>query len=209
MKTIPFLSAAALFAALAGCKSEAPAEDTPEPTATEAEGEMPAEGETVSILRPDVEAEQEELVQEVLDPLNAVIGFPDGGDALDAAAVSGLEAVLGSQQIELGGPIVLRAHSDSAGSDRVNADAAQARGVAVAAWLVEQGVDEDRIEVIVFGEQNPVEPNALDNGEPNEQGRAANRRVEIEIPTVVLTVSTTDNTGEEVSSTETSTETGD
>ncbi len=166
----------ALIAALGACKVQNdPVEDAPEPTASE----TPAEGETVSILRPDVEAEQQEVMEAILEPLNAVVGFPDGGAEIDAAATEALQAVLTSEQIELGGPIVLRAHSDSAGSDQVNADAAEARGLAIAEWLVGQGVDEARIDVIVFGEQNPVQPNALPDGSPNEEGRAANRRVEV------------------------------
>lgn len=169
--------ALALVASLSACKYEVtPAEDTPEPVETETAEE---EGETVSILRPDVEAEQEEALADVLDPLNVTVGFPEGGADLDEAALKALQEVMGSQQIEFGGPIVLRAHSDSAGSDRANADASEERGLAVAAWLIEQGVGEDRIDVIVFGEQNPVEPNALPDGSPNEEGRALNRRVEV------------------------------
>ncbi len=167
---------AALALGLSACKVQSdPMEDAPEPTTTES----PDEGETVSILRPDVEAEQEEVMVAILEPLNATIGFPEGGAEIDAAATEALQGVLTSEQIELGGPLVLRAHSDSAGSDRVNADAAEKRGLAVAAWLVDQGVDETRIDVIVFGEQNPVQPNALPDGSPNEEGRAANRRVEV------------------------------
>ena len=55
------------------------------------------------------------------------------------------------------------------------------RGLAVAKWLIDNGVDAERITVIAFGEQNPIEPNALPSGAANEAGRAANRRVEIEI----------------------------
>ena len=32
-----------------------------------------------------------------------------------------------------------------------------------------------------MGEQNPIAPNALPDGSPNEAGRASNRRVEIDI----------------------------
>ena len=35
--------------------------------------------------------------------------------------------------------------------------------------------------MIAVGEQNPIAPNALPDGEPNEPGRARNRRVELEI----------------------------
>ncbi len=45
----------------------------------------------------------------------------------------------------------------------------------------ERGIAETRIEVIALGEQNPIEPNALPDGAPNEAGRAANRRVELSV----------------------------
>lgn len=134
---------------------------------------------TVSILRPEVVAPEAEAA--TLSALEAVIAFPDGGKALDADAVAELERVLMSPQMKFSGPIILRAHSDSDGTDAANEDASEARGLAVAAWLIGQGVDEDRVEVIVFGEQNPAKPNALPDGSPNEEGRKANRRVEIEV----------------------------
>ena len=68
---------------------------------------------------------------------------------------------------------------DAGGSDEINARASEARGLAVAEWMIERGVDPNRIDVIVFGEQNPIEPNALPDGSPNEEGRALNRRVEV------------------------------
>jgi OOP family OmpA-OmpF porin len=61
--------------------------------------------------------------------------------------------------------------------------ASLARAEAVRDWLVENGVAEDRIRTIAFGEQNPIAPNARPDGTPDEDGRAANRRVEIEVLT--------------------------
>ncbi|MEP0189224.1 MAG: OmpA family protein [Erythrobacter sp.] len=145
------------------------------------EDAVPNPDEPVSILRPDVEQPEQEPEPVALKPLNAVIGFPDGGAKLDEVALAALNEALETEQLSSGAPIILRAHSDAGGSDKVNADASQARGLAVAAWLIENGVDEGRIEVIVFGEQNPLQPNALPNGELSEKGRAANRRVELVI----------------------------
>lgn len=133
--------------------------------------------ETVSILRAEIEQPPEP--EAPLEPLNATIGFPEGGAEIDDAALIALAEVLTSEQLALGGPIVLRAHSDSSGSDTANERASQDRGLEVAEWLIVQGIDPDRIDVIVFGEQNPVEPNALPDGSPNEEGRALNRRVEV------------------------------
>ncbi|MCB2085578.1 MAG: OmpA family protein [Sphingomonadaceae bacterium] len=92
-----------------------------------------------------------------------------------------LAAMLASDQGKAGGRIVIRGHSDAGGSDQVNLRVSLERAEAVRDYLVGQGADEKRIRVIAFGSQNPVEPNALPDGSPNEAGRAANRRVEVTI----------------------------
>lgn len=148
-------------------------EDEPEPVVTPT-----PDGETVSILRPDVEIERPVAP---LEPLATTIAFAEGGSALDDDAVAALEQVRESEQFEEGGAITLRAHSDAGGSDEANMRASMARAEAVRDWLVENGADEERITIIAFGEQNPIEPNALPDGTPNEEGRAANRRVELSI----------------------------
>jgi OOP family OmpA-OmpF porin len=171
--------------ALAACSQpqDPPAEPPEaEDTAPEAQEEQV---ERVSILRPEIELPDPEpdpvLTPEPLGPFKATIGFPEGGKALDSQAIATLDAALASEQIALGLPITLSAHSDSGGSDRVNLEVSEERGLAVAQWLIDKGVDPDRITVVAFGEQNPVEPNALPDGTPNERGREINRRVEIEI----------------------------
>ena len=174
----PVTALAAL--ALGACSPSAPdpsGDPTPEPAPTP----EPEESESVSILRPEIEPPEPDPTPEALPPFEAVIGFPEGGNTLDARAVATLEAALASPQMALGLPITLGAHSDSAGSDRSNLASSEKRGLAVAQWLIDKGVDPDRITVVAFGEQNPIEPNALTDGTVNEAGRAANRRVEITI----------------------------
>lgn len=173
------LIAALACLALAACKA-----DRSEPDPDSTPGETPSVAPTQSIFGPEAGIEPE---PETLEPLNTVIGFGEGGADLSEEALAELATVRASPQVKAGGPIVLRGHSDAAGSDEVNLRASQQRAEAVRDWLVEQGVPEDRITIIAFGEQNPIEPNALPDGEPNEQGRAANRRVEIEVRTDALT----------------------
>lgn len=157
--------------ALAACEDRA--EPVEEPAATPA-----SEGETVSILRPDVESP---IVADPIEQIDVTIGFPDGGSDLSDEAMGVMKRALESRAYQSGGKIILRGHSDAAGSDDANLRASQARAEAVRDWLMETGVAEDRIEVIAFGEQNPAEPNALPDGSPNETGRAANRRVDMTI----------------------------
>jgi len=171
-------SLTALSLTLSACS---PAANEPEGDAQAETAPAPDETESISILRPEIEPPAPEPTKAALQPLTLTIGFPDGGSALGSDAIAALETAMSSDQMALGLPITLGAHSDSAGTDKANLDASEKRGLAVAKWLVDQGVAADRITVIAFGEQNPASPNAQPDGSPNEEGRAANRRVDISI----------------------------
>lgn len=169
------LSACELKRDQASAEGSGAGDDTPAAETVAAPTSEPSE--PVSILRADIE--QPEMPEPPLEPLNAVIGFPEGGSELDAAALIALQKVIVSEQIELGGPVALRGHSDAGGSDTVNTRASQARAEQVREWLMDNDIAQDRITIIAFGEQNPAQPNALPDGTPNEAGRALNRRVEV------------------------------
>jgi len=66
-------------------------------------------------------------------------------------------------------------HTDAIGSDAYNQGLSERRAVAVADYLVTHGVKGARIATRGFGKTQPVANNAT------EEGRAANRRVEIKI----------------------------
>ncbi|GAA0265235.1 hypothetical protein GCM10009127_00520 [Alteraurantiacibacter aestuarii] len=151
-----------------------PADPAPTSTATTVMEETPA----ASIIRDD--ARREELATPV-EALKVTVPLGNSGNELGADAQQVLREVLESDALREGWPVILRGHTDSSGNDSANLRASRSRAEAVAAWLVERGVDDERITVIAFGEQNPIAPNALPNGMPDEAGRARNRRVEIEI----------------------------
>ena len=167
--------------ALLAC-SEPASEPAPAPTqepATDPD-ELAADGdaERASIIRPDIEIAR--TIE--LEPLELLVDFGGSGTDLTAEAVMALDELLESPQVaKFDGAITVRGHSDAGGADSLNLRMSQDRADAIAEWLVEQGVDEDRIKTIAFGEQNPVAPNALPDGTPDEDGRAANRRVEITV----------------------------
>lgn len=144
----------------------------PTPPATEA-------GEAVSILRPDID--DPGVVP--LVPEQLVLNFTEGA-TLSQGALDKLTSLLGTRALEEGGAITIGGHSDAGGNDAVNLRISQQRADAVKDWLVQHGVDPDRITTVAFGEQNPLAPNALPDGSPDEQGRATNRRAEvlIEVP---------------------------
>lgn len=169
MRNMVFALAAVL--GLAGCGNDArdPA-PPPGPTASQS---------PKSIFRPEFQQEAEPEKRR-LEPFEARISFPEGAE-LTEAALAKIGEAMASPQFEAGGAIVLRGHSDAGGGDEVNLRVSQDRAEAVRDWFIEQDVPEERITVIAFGEQNPVAPNALPDGTPDEAGRARNRRVDITI----------------------------
>lgn len=86
-----------------------------------------------------------------------------------------LEAVANLLFMNPGLRIELSAHTDDMGSDRYNDRLSTLRGQAVAAWLKERGVDENRMTSVGYGKRKPLVPN------DSEANRALNRRVEIKI----------------------------
>jgi len=71
--------------------------------------------------------------------------------------------------VEIGG------HTDSKGTDAYNINLSQGRADAVVYYVIDQGVDHDRIVAKGYGENIPVETNTTD------EGRQTNRRVEFKI----------------------------
>lgn len=92
---------------------------------------------------------------------------PAGKAALDA-----LVADLSKVNVET---IIAVGHTDASGSDRYNQGLSVRRVDAVKAYLVSQGVPADRIKTEGKGEAQPVASNQT------REGRAQNRRVEVEV----------------------------
>lgn len=72
-------------------------------------------------------------------------------------------------QIEIG------AHTDNVGSDTYNQQLSQKRAASIRAYLVEKGIEGERITAKGYGETKPVGDNNT------EEGKAKNRRVEIKV----------------------------
>jgi OOP family OmpA-OmpF porin len=76
--------------------------------------------------------------------------------------------------------VIAVGHTDAVGSDGYNQKLSMRRSEAVKAYLVSKGIEANRVYTEGKGEKQPVAPNAL-NGKDNPEGRAKNRRVEIEV----------------------------
>ena len=78
--------------------------------------------------------------------------------------------------------VTITGYTDAIGSEEYNLDLSRRRAGAVKNWLVDNGkMRMFEFTVIGRGEENPVTPNTNIDGSDNPQGRARNRRVEIQI----------------------------
>jgi OOP family OmpA-OmpF porin len=98
---------------------------------------------------------------------NRVVIRPEGKAKLDALALQ-----IGQITLEV---VIATGHTDSVGTEAYNQQLGDRRARAVKAYLVSKGVDKRRVYVESRGESQPV----ADNRTP--EGRAKNRRVEIEV----------------------------
>jgi len=92
----------------------------------------------------------------------------DSHELLDTVAKL-LKKFKGIKHVQVGG------HTDSQGSDENNLKLSQQRADAVVAYLVDKGVEEERLGAKGFGEQEPIADN------DTAEGREKNRRVEFTI----------------------------
>jgi NitT/TauT family transport system substrate-binding protein len=102
--------------------------------------------------------------------------FPTGSSTLDENA----KAVLETQVVELAatfGNAYMRiaGNTDNVGSRDANVRLSRARAQAVTAFLVSQGFDRNKFEVVGNGPDKPVASNDSD------EGRAKNRRTDFEV----------------------------
>ena len=73
-------------------------------------------------------------------------------------------------------------HTDSKGTDEYNQKLSERRATAVYDYLTSNGVDASRlVGPIGYGESRPIAPNTNDDGSDNPEGRAQNRRTELNV----------------------------
>lgn len=92
---------------------------------------------------------------------------PEGRAKLDALALQ-----INQLTLEV---VIATGHTDSVGTEAYNIKLGERRAQAVKAYLVSKGVDRKRVYVESRGESQPVADNRT------REGRAKNRRVEIEV----------------------------
>jgi OOP family OmpA-OmpF porin len=71
--------------------------------------------------------------------------------------------------------VEIAGHTDSTGSASYNENLSDQRAKSVRQYLIEQGIDADRLTARGYGELEPIASNE------NQSGRAMNRRVEFRV----------------------------
>jgi type II secretory pathway predicted ATPase ExeA/outer membrane protein OmpA-like peptidoglycan-associated protein len=147
----------------------------------EAREEMPSAEVTETIA-----GEEKSSASKPSDELQAaeVLPFADYGPTINfdyntyeiaPEAYEALDRLAAIAKLSLEQEVVIRGYADNVGSHRYNEGLSRARARIVLGYLVKKGVSPERIQAIGMGENNPLLPN------DTPEGRAANRRVEIEL----------------------------
>ncbi len=192
LRTLAAFSMAAIVAV--ACRSQPEPEPIPEPppinqdsidaaNRARAEAEARAREDSLARERAAAEAraraEAEARARAALDAARAAfataIYFDLDKSDLKPEARALLDAKMPLLRANPNVRIRIAGHTDDRGSDEYNMALGQRRAAAAKRYLVDQGIAEDRIEVVSFGEDRPA---AMGTGEENW---ARNRRDEFEI----------------------------
>ena len=71
--------------------------------------------------------------------------------------------------------VELAGHTDNTGNDTLNVELSKNRAETVKSFLVEYGINADRVSTVGYGSSKPIADNAT------VEGRATNRRTEVKI----------------------------
>ena len=157
------------FAFAAGCATE-PAQPEPKPAPPPAPKPAPApaaEKPKPAPEKPKPVAEKVTFAADVLFDFDKSVIKPEGRSKLDD-----ISAKAKGVNLEV---VIAIGHADSTGSDAYNQRLSVRRAESVKAYLVSKGIEANRVYTEGKGEKQPVADNKT------RDGRAKNRRVEIEV----------------------------
>jgi len=122
-----------------------------------------------------VEAERAAALMAARNAFGTVIFFAYDKSDLSAESRAVLDGKLPLLRANTNVRIRIAGHTDERGSDAYNVALGQRRAAAAKRYLVDQGIDEGRIDVVSFGEERPAQAGT------DETAWSKNRRDEFEI----------------------------
>ena len=112
---------------------------------------------------------------EVINFTARSILFNSGKSTFKAGVTDQLDAIVEVMKNFPKAEFIIEGHTDSTGGSALNLRLSEARAIAVRDYLVENGIDTNRLEAKGFGEGSPIATN------DTRAGRQENRRVEIKV----------------------------
>jgi len=120
---------------------------------------------------PEISEETKELLDQALEGLQ----FESGKDIIKASSFVILDQVVNLMNEHPDSKLTISGYTDSSGNDESNLSLSENRAQKVKEYLVNKGIQGNRLSAKGYGESNPI----ADNGTP--EGRRKNRRVALEI----------------------------
>ncbi len=178
MNKLSKLTAAALFAVvLAACSSSDNIDETDDPAAVDTRSDSGSEsGASASGTGVEGSLEGGDLSDGAVptkDQVAHVYYFEFDSNALTSEARADLDKVAAFMKTNSDN-FQLHGHADERGTREYNLALSERRAKSVQDYLVLQGIDRSRIEIIGFGEEKPAQPDS------HEEAYSKNRRVELD-----------------------------
>ncbi len=179
------LTLLAAAAVLSGCRRAQPPVVEPEPVAVAddsaerarlaAEEEARRRADDARRAEEAARAERERMIAETRTRLTAPIYFAYDSEAIDDQSRQRLDDKVAILQANPGLRIRVAGHTDERGSDEYNMALGQRRAASSKRYMVQQGIADNRIETVSFGEERPAAMGS------DESAWSQNRRSEFEI----------------------------
>ncbi len=131
---------------------------------------------SVTVDRPAIDEEIDALQAEfetLAVEIRENVTFATGSDVLNDTATETLDKVVDLMNLYTQPVVEISGHTDDIGNDDSNLQLSDLRAAAVLQYLVDGGIDDDRVQSIGRGETEPIASN------DTNEGRAENRRVEL------------------------------
>jgi outer membrane protein OmpA-like peptidoglycan-associated protein len=112
------------------------------------------------------------------------IFFDSGKSELKPESKLELDKLVNLMQKFPGLIVEIAGHTDAAGSNELNQKLSEKRAQSVAQYLIDKGIAANRLKTVGYGEERPIAKNNNDDGSPNRQGMAMNRRFEFTVLSV-------------------------